>query len=231
MTAVPQATGTGYDAGDGLRRRNVPTQAGAVQGQPEADDKKKLAKQVGTSLRQILLTGPIALTSVTPTAIFPRNPQRVGVGYRAPRLYCPRLLHPSVQDRPLQHCDMGRSSVCALLTKCFLQFPLLTDLAQQLWQVRIPLLEARILLRCPCKQKHRLFVGANLKLIWYCDSHLWESCSSACLATLPVIMVLSSLSQERPIRKKSTTPLCASSTPCSAPSAFPWHTGQQKSSI
>lgn len=50
MTAVPQATGTGYEASDGLRRRNVPTQAGAVQVQPEADDKKKQAKQVRTSL-------------------------------------------------------------------------------------------------------------------------------------------------------------------------------------
>lgn len=46
MTAVPQATGTGFDAGDGLRRRNVPAQADAVQGQPEADDKKKQVKQV-----------------------------------------------------------------------------------------------------------------------------------------------------------------------------------------
>lgn len=46
MTAVPQATGTGFDAGDGLRRRNVPTQAGAVPSQPEADEKKKVAKQV-----------------------------------------------------------------------------------------------------------------------------------------------------------------------------------------
>lgn len=46
MTAVPQATGTGFDAGDGLRRRNVPAQADVVPSQPEADDKKEQAKQV-----------------------------------------------------------------------------------------------------------------------------------------------------------------------------------------
>lgn len=57
MTAVPQGTGTGFDAGDGLRRRNVPTDAGDVRGQPEADDKKKAAKQVRKPPCSVNVTG------------------------------------------------------------------------------------------------------------------------------------------------------------------------------
>lgn len=44
MAADQQAAASGVDVGNGLRRRNVPTQAGAIPGQLEADDKKK--KQV-----------------------------------------------------------------------------------------------------------------------------------------------------------------------------------------
>lgn len=45
MAADQQAAASGVDVGNGLRRRNVPTQAGAIPGQLEADDKKK-KKQV-----------------------------------------------------------------------------------------------------------------------------------------------------------------------------------------
>lgn len=49
MAAAEQATAaSGADVGEGLRRRNVPAQATAVQGQREVDDKKKQAKQVRT---------------------------------------------------------------------------------------------------------------------------------------------------------------------------------------
>lgn len=51
MAADQQAAATGIEVGDGLRRRNVPVQAGAVRGQPEADDKKKQAPQVCKNLR------------------------------------------------------------------------------------------------------------------------------------------------------------------------------------
>lgn len=37
---------SGADIGEGLRRRNVPAQAGPIQGQPIVDDKKKQAKKV-----------------------------------------------------------------------------------------------------------------------------------------------------------------------------------------
>lgn len=37
---------SGADIGEGLRRRNVPGQAGIVQSQRQVDDKKKQAKQV-----------------------------------------------------------------------------------------------------------------------------------------------------------------------------------------
>lgn len=48
MAADEKATlASGADAGDGLRRRNVPaTQAGAQEQQPQADGKEKAAKKV-----------------------------------------------------------------------------------------------------------------------------------------------------------------------------------------
>lgn len=45
MAATERAVASGADVGDTLRRRDVPsTQPGAVQGQPQADDKEKVKK-------------------------------------------------------------------------------------------------------------------------------------------------------------------------------------------
>lgn len=45
MAATERAVASGADVGDALRRRNVPSaQAGALQGQPEANDKEKVKK-------------------------------------------------------------------------------------------------------------------------------------------------------------------------------------------
>lgn len=66
-------------------------------------------------------------------------------------LYSPLVFHANVADWPLEHRDVGRSSV---------RWPPLTDLLSlrsiadrpahaQFWQIRFPLSEARVLFRCP----------------------------------------------------------------------------------
>lgn len=125
MAAEQEAAATGVDVGDGLRRRNVPTQGGAARGQLEADDKKKtqvqqVRRRPWSSKMRMLKN--MALTYLLQTAVFPANPRSVGVDHCAPDLYRTCLLHASIQNRPLQHCDLGRSSVCYSL-KIYIRVP------------------------------------------------------------------------------------------------------------
>ncbi|KAK2607422.1 hypothetical protein N8I77_006094 [Diaporthe amygdali] len=71
MAATERAVASGADVGDSLRRRDVPsTQPGAMQGQPQADDKEKVKKvKKQPSILQVLdewefLIAPILFTAL-----------------------------------------------------------------------------------------------------------------------------------------------------------------------
>lgn len=57
------------------------------------------------------LPAQLLTRSRPPGALTPRCSRRVGMGHRPDRLHRPRILHPPLQNRPVSHCDMGRSTV------------------------------------------------------------------------------------------------------------------------
>jgi hypothetical protein len=115
------AVASGADAGaQGLRQRNVPGAAapGAI---PTQYDEKKIHGQKkvlspGTNLRpHRFVVASCANTSLLLTAaICPRDSRRMGVSNRTHHLYCPRRLHPIVEDRPQPNCHLG----CKCLNSC-----------------------------------------------------------------------------------------------------------------
>jgi hypothetical protein len=107
------ASGADFDA-QATRRRNVPSTSpnGGLVNRVEIDEKKTQVKQVSSYLRAVGETlflgaaGNRADRIIEPT-ICPGISRRVGVYHCTSDLHIPRLLHKTIQDRFITHCDLG----------------------------------------------------------------------------------------------------------------------------